>query len=127
MKKVNAELQKITGNEKVCFISGIALVVQSLAFAVLSMVLWGKKRSLAKSFAAAAAAGGVTGALLLVFGKKKCDCRDEECGEGEDEDLFGDSLDEEDVFCNFENEDEDCCCGDCEEAEEAEAEGNENA
>ena len=71
----------------------------------------GKKRSLAKVFAAAAAVGGVSGAYLLLKGAKKPCCNKEQPAEDE-EDLFGDGFDEDDVFCNFENEDEDCCCGD---------------
>ena len=42
---------------------GISLMVQSVAFLVLALVFWGKKKSLAKAFAAVSAAGGVAGAI----------------------------------------------------------------
>ena len=121
----NAELKKIRENENIRFISGVTLIAQGVAFGVLSLILWGKKRSLAKAFAAVAAVGSISGALLLVFGKKKCCCScelDDKCDE--DDDIFGDSFNEDDVFCNFENDD-DCCCGDCEEDADAEDEGSE--
>lgn len=121
MKKI--ELKKVAGNEKVCVISGISLIAQALVFGVLSLVLWGKKRSLAKAFAAVAAVGGIGGVLLLAFRKKKADVDE---NDEEEEDLFDDSFDEDDVFCNFENEDGDCCCGDCEQKTE-ETEESENA
>lgn len=111
MKKINLDLTKVTKNQKVRFISGITLITQSIVFIVLCIALWGKKRSLAKVFAAAAAVGGVSGAYLLLKGVKKPCCNKEQPAEDE-EDLFGDGFDEDDVFCNFENEDEDCCCGD---------------
>lgn len=44
---------------------GISLMVQSVAFLVLALVFWGKKKSLAKAFAAVSAAGGVAGAFCL--------------------------------------------------------------
>lgn len=109
MKKINVDLTKITKNQKIRFITGITLVTQAIVFAVLCVILWGKKRSLAKVFASVAALGGLSGVLLLMKCKKK-PCTDKELTE--EEDVFGDGFDEDDVFCNFENEDEDCCCGD---------------
>ena len=44
---------------------GISLMVQSVAFLVLALVFWGKKKSLAKAFAAVSAAGGVAGAASV--------------------------------------------------------------
>ena len=121
---LKSDLKNITENENVRFISGITLIAQGVAFGVLSLILWGKKRSLAKAFAAVAAVGSISGALLLIFGKKKCCCEqpDDKCDE--EDDIFGDSFNEDDVFCNFENDD-DCCCGDCEEDADAEDEGSE--
>ncbi|MBQ6043622.1 MAG: hypothetical protein IJK33_01450 [Clostridia bacterium] len=125
LPKIKEELPKIENEEKIGLIAGISLIVQSAVFTVLSIVLWGKKRTLAKTFAAVAAVSGVIGALLVVFGKKK-NCRPEEEHDEEDEDLFGESFDEDDVFCNFENEGEDCCCGNCDEDAPG-GEENENA
>ena len=115
MKKLDLELKKVTENEKIRLIAGITLIAQAAAFGLLCLILWGKKRSLAKAFGAAAAVGGISGAFLLLIGKKKCcPCREEEQPE-EDDDFFGDSFDEDDVFCNFETDDDDCCCGACDE------------
>ncbi|MHC1695151.1 MAG: hypothetical protein AB9835_07745 [Eubacteriales bacterium] len=47
------------------FIIGVVLVVQALTFIGLFFVLYGKKKSLAKTLVALATAGGITGALLL--------------------------------------------------------------
>ena len=125
LPKIKEELPKIENEEKIGLIAGVSLIAQSAVFGVLSIALWGKKRALAKIFAAAAAVGGVIGALLVVFGKKKCACEEKE-HEEEDDDLFGESFDEDDVFCNFENEGDDCCCGNCDEDAPG-GEENENA
>ena len=46
---------------------GISLMVQSVAFLVLALIFWGKKKSLAKAFAAVSAAGG----KCILFGCRR--------------------------------------------------------
>ena len=50
---------------------GISLMAQSVAFLVLALIFWGKKKSLAKAFAAVSAAGGVASAFCLVAAGKR--------------------------------------------------------
>ena len=78
---------------------GSSLMVQSVAFLVLALIFWGKKKSLAKAFAAVSAAGGVASAFCLVAaGKERAkyasDCCDGCC-----------EFDSDDILCNFEDTD----------------------
>ena len=83
---------------------GISLMVQSVAFLVLALIFWGKKKSLAKAFAAVSAAGGVASAFCLVAaGKERAkyasDCCDGCC------ECDGEYFDGDDILCNFEDTD----------------------
>lgn len=53
------------------FYIGLALIAQSATFVMLFFVLWKKKKSLAKTFLAIAAAGGMTGAYLVYKNSKE--------------------------------------------------------
>ena len=88
---------------------GISLMVQSVAFLVLALIFWSKKKSLAKAFAAVSAAGGVASAFCLVAaGKERAkyasDCCDG-CCECDGEYFDGDDFDSDDILCNFEDTD----------------------
>lgn len=93
--------------KKTKMIIGISLLVQSLAFFILFLIYWGKKKNLAKTFAAFAAAGGVVGAYCLVSELK---CR-KHIGEYDDEDIDEDFADldvcEDDILCSFDDGDND--------------------
>lgn len=91
-------------------IIAICLVIHSVSFFILFLLYWNKKRSLAKAFAAISAAGGIAGAYLLYRDRKNLKADMTELGEElaeEEEDFFGNSFDEDEVYCNFEKEDED--------------------
>ena len=89
-------------------ILGISLCVQSITFFILFLVYAEKKKNLAKAFAAISAAGGIAGAALLISEAKK------NKKPAEDEDDFDDfeddfdelDVDEDDILCSFEGEDE---------------------
>lgn len=93
--------------KKTKLIIGISLMVQSIAFFILFLVYWGKKKSLAKTFAAFAAAGGVVGAFCIVSEIKGLKC----CQDIEDEEIDEDFADldvcEDDILCSFDDEDDD--------------------
>lgn len=89
-------------------ILAICLVIHSVSFFVLFLLYWNKKRSLAKTFAAISAAGGIAGALLIYKDRKNLKKEMTELGEElaeEEEDFFGSGFDEDEVFCDFEKED----------------------
>ena len=88
---------------------GISLMIQSVAFLVVAMLLWGKKKSLAKAFAAVSAAGGVAGAFCLVAAGKEYKNGGSDgfdgCCECDGEYFDGDDFDDDDIICNFEDTD----------------------
>ncbi len=88
-------------------ILGISLLVQSLSFFILFIIYWGKRKSLAKTFIAFSAAGGLAGGYLLVSDLlcKKSDLEfdDEEI----DEDFADLDVLEDDIVCSFDDEDDD--------------------
>lgn len=53
------------------FYVGLALIAQSFMFVILFFALWHKKKSLAKTFLAIAAAGGMTGVYLVYKNAKE--------------------------------------------------------
>lgn len=82
---------------------GISLLVQSLAFFILFLIYWSKKKSLAKTFAAFSAAGGVIGAYCLVSElktNKHCEIDDNDI----DEDFADLDVCEDDIICSFDDE-----------------------
>ena len=90
-------------------ILAICLVIHSVSFFVLFLLYWNKKRSLAKTFAAISAAGGLAGAYLLYKDRKNLKADMTELGEElaeEEEDFFENGFDEDEVFCDFEKEDD---------------------
>lgn len=90
-------------------ILAICLVIHSVSFFVLFLLYWNKKRSLAKTFAAISAAGGLAGAYLLYKDRKSLKADMTELGEElaeEEEDFFENGFDEDEVFCDFEKEDD---------------------
>lgn len=92
--------------KKTKMIIGISLVVQSLTFFILFLIYWKKRRSLAKTFAAFAAAGGVVGAYCLVS-----ELRLKNCCELDEEDIDEDFADldvcEDDIICSFDEDEDD--------------------
>lgn len=89
-------------------ILAICLCIHSVSFFVLFLLYWNKKRSLAKAFAAISAAGGLAGAYLLYKDRNNLKADMTELGEElieEEEDFFGSGFDEDEVFCDFEKED----------------------
>lgn len=94
--------------KKTKMIIGISLIVQSITFFILFLIYWNKKRSLAKTFAAFSAAGGIVGAFCLVSelkNKKCCSVEEDEI----DEDFADLDVCEDDIVCSFdegENSDE---------------------
>ena len=92
--------------KKAKFIIGISLIAQSVAFIVLFFILWGKKKSLAKTFAAISLAGGVAGTLFLLSDAKDkkalCCCDNDFCEYDEDDEF--DFFDDDDLTCSFEDE-----------------------
>lgn len=99
--------------KKIKLYAGITLIVQSIFMAVVFIMLYSKKKSLAKTFAALAAAGGVAGAYLLIS-EAKDNCRRarmmamDACCDMTDEDFAEDEIADEDISCCY--EDEHCCC-----------------
>ncbi|HOJ47448.1 MAG TPA: hypothetical protein PLD48_01080 [Bacillota bacterium] len=91
--------------KKTKMIIGISLLVQSLTFFILFLIYWNKKRSLAKTFAAFSAAGGVVGAICLISemkNKKCCSVEEDEI----DEDFADLDVCEDDIVCSFDESDE---------------------
>lgn len=92
--------------KKTKMIIGITLMVQSITFFILFLIYWGKKKNLAKTFAAFAAAGGVVGAYCLISelkGRKCCTAFDDE---GIDEDFADLDVCEDDILCSFDEGDD---------------------
>ncbi|HBR31914.1 MAG: hypothetical protein PHD46_01535 [Eubacteriales bacterium] len=87
--------------KKTKVIIGISLMVQSITFFILFLIYWGRKRSLAKTFAAFSAAGGLVGAFCLISELKVSKC----CTSFDDEDIDEDFADldvcEDDILCSF--------------------------
>lgn len=87
--------------KKAKMIIGITLMVQSITFFILFLIYWGKKKNLAKTFAAFAAAGGVVGAFCLVSELKGRKC----CCDSDDDEIDEDFADldvcEDDILCSF--------------------------
>lgn len=87
--------------KKTKMIIGISLVVQSIAFFILFLIYWNKKKSLAKTFAAFSAAGGVVGAYCLVSELRKKNC----CSKIDEDDIDEDFADldvcEDEILCSF--------------------------
>ena len=73
-------------SKKTAFYAGITLVIQSISFAVLFLLLYSKKRSLAAVLLALSAVGGVAGGYLLYKHSKSVK---------EEEDLISEFLGEE--------------------------------
>lgn len=92
--------------KKTKMIIGISLIVQSITFFILFLIYWNKKRSLAKTFAAFSAAGGVVGAICLVSELKKKNC----CNKVDEEDIDEDFADldvcEDEILCSFDESDD---------------------
>lgn len=61
--------------KKAKFIAGISFIVESFTFAILSLVLFSKKKMLAKVFLLLSIVGGSVGAILIY--KHLADCNDE--------------------------------------------------
>lgn len=86
--------------KKAKMIIGITLTVQAIACFILFLIYWGKKKSLAKAFAAFAAVGGVVGAYCLISELKGKCCADDD--EEEIDDDFADlDVCEDDIVCSF--------------------------
>lgn len=101
--------------KKVRFYAAITLLVQSLSFAIIFIILYNKKRSLAKTFAALSAVGGLAGAYLLLRELKEKEKRDrilamDACCDMSDDDFLedenADDIAVEDINCTFEDESE---------------------
>ncbi|HAN21811.1 MAG TPA: hypothetical protein DCP51_09110 [Clostridiales bacterium] len=93
--------------KKTKMIIGISLMVQSLAFFILFRIYWGKKKSLAKTFAAFAAAGGVVGAYCLISEFRGLKCCQNLDDEEIDEDFADLDVCEDDILCSFDEAEED--------------------
>jgi len=89
--------------KKTKMIIGIMLMVQSITFFILFLIYWGKKKNLAKTFAAFAAAGGVVGAYCLVSELKSLKCCDSFDDEDIDEDFADLDVCEDDILCSFDD------------------------
>ena len=92
--------------KKAKLIVGITMVAQAISFFILFLVYWNKKKSLAKTFAAFAAAGGVVGAYCLVTAG--C-CKNKELFDEDDYDDFDEDFEdldvcEDDLLCSFDEE-----------------------
>ncbi|HBL85326.1 MAG: hypothetical protein A2Y17_03765 [Clostridiales bacterium GWF2_38_85] len=95
--------------KKFRFYAAISLIVQSISFAIIFLVLYNKKRSLAKTFAALSVVGGIAGAWLLICESQEKAKRDrmlamDACCDMSDEDFMEDDVTEEDINCTFEEE-----------------------
>jgi len=96
--------------KKLRFYAAVTLIVQSISFLIVFIMLYNKKKSLAKTFAALSVAGGVAGAYLLVCEAKEKARRErmlamDACCDMSDEDFLDDTtseVSEEDISCTFE-------------------------
>lgn len=91
--------------KKTKLIIGISLAAQSLTFFILFLIYWGKKKSLAKTFAAFAAAGGIVGALCLLSEFKELRQATDFYDDDYDEDFADLDVCEDDIMCSFETDD----------------------
>ena len=97
--------------KKLRFYAAVTLIVQSVSFAIIFIMLYNKKRSLAKTFAALSVAGGIAGGYLLVCEAKEKARRErmlamDACCDMSDEDFLDDTttdVSEEDINCTFED------------------------
>ena len=85
--------------KKFRFNIGLTLLVQSASFVILFFMLYGKKRSLANTFLALSAIGGITGAYLVL---KEAKSEVEACEKAAKD------------ACEYEGSDDDFCFDECE-------------
>ena len=95
--------------KKLRFYAAISLIVQSISFQIIFLILYNKKRSLAKTFMAMSAVGGIAGAYLLICETKEKAKRErmlamDACCDMSDEDFMEDDVTEEEINCTFEDE-----------------------
>lgn len=99
--------------KKFRFYAAVTLLVQSISFAIVFIVLYNKKKSLAKTFAALSVVGGIAGAWLLVREIKEKEKRDrmlamDACCDMSDEDFLDDDTSDDitvdEINCTFEED-----------------------